>query len=93
MLQAAPILFVVCILYASLVYGLRWVWPRHHLTPFLVVGGNMIITSFFGAIHGQPLAVDLFLLNVAAGVPMIVGYYIWYLTLEFKRRRREEDGI
>lgn len=45
MLQATPILFVVCILYASLVYGLRWVWPRHHL------------------------------------------------TLEFKRRRREEDGI
>lgn len=91
MLQAAPILFVVCILYASLVYGLRWVWPRHHLTPFLVVGGNTIVCGMFGAIHGQSLAVDLFLLNIAAGLPMIVGYYIWFLMVEWKRNRQEKD--
>lgn len=87
--QLFPILFVACIAYAGIVYGVRWLWPGHYLTPFFVVGGNTIIVFFMAAIYGQQVAVDLFLLNIAAGVPMIVGYYVWFLAQRKRRSNRE----
>lgn len=91
--QAIFYLFVASVPYAGLVALFRWQMPNHRITPFFVVGGNLIILAAAFPIIGQDAAIFLFKLNVVAAVGVIVEYYVsaWAMERRKQRRRQEND--
>ncbi|MCL4835548.1 MAG: hypothetical protein KJZ86_24120 [Caldilineaceae bacterium] len=83
---ALALAFIAGCVYALVVFVLHHFDADHGLTPFLVVGGNAIIILFVYLTVGLDVAALLFGLNLCAGLPMIIEYYvsrIWH-----KRQRR-----
>lgn len=91
--QAVFYLFIASIPYAAIVALFRWQLPNHRITPFFVVGGNLLILGFASPIIGQDATIFLFKLNAIAAVGVIVEYYVsaWAMERRKQRRRQEND--
>ena len=91
--QAIFYLFVASVPYAGLVALFRWQLPGHRITPFFVVGGNLLIIAAAFPIIGTDNAIFLFKLNAVAAVGVCVEYYVsaWCAERRKRQRRQERD--